>query len=262
MLLRFGYVAARTSPFSAAVPTTPGSVDFSSTVDDSATAGVAAQAVTVGNADGDGGDANSQTVTVEAQAVDSVLAEISPNTIALASTANAFVLDLLTDIQAQNSGVDTVSISAPADYSNLLVNGVSVNGVAQTLNASCPALAANEYCALTSGQVVSVSLGTAQTVSGNVRINFVADAPNVTVGSVDFVAAVDDSATLAVATQTATVGDADGDAGDANSLTVLVGGDAVTTSVVGEVVPWQVTANVQDVALALHVRPPQRRGDR
>ena len=241
------------------VPATPGSADFTSTVDDSTTLSIAAQAVTVGDADGDAGDNNSQTVTVEAQAVSAAVAEISPNVVGVGSVANVFSVDVLTTIAATDSGVNQLTITAPTGYSNLAATSVSVNANAYTLSASCPTLAANEYCASVTGQILTVNLGTAQSSGGVIHVDFNADAP-LTSGSADFIVNVDDTTTLAIAPQNAPAGNADGDGGDNNSLSVFVGGNAVT-SVIGEITPTSVTVNQQDRAMQWFTLPTILAGD-
>jgi len=190
--------------FAADAPGTPGSTNFSATVDDTATGAMAPQATVAGNADGDAGDANSITVAVEGNAVTSVVAEIDPNAVPVSSLGNAFTYDLLPTISGSDSGVDEVAIKAPAGYMNLTVTSVSVGGAGQTSNCSTPG--AGEYCTAIAGQVMTVTLGTKVGVSlTNIQVRFTADAPG-SVGSADFTAAVDDMTTGTVPAQAAIAG--------------------------------------------------------
>jgi hypothetical protein len=127
----------------------------------------AAQATAAGNADGDAADNNSISVQVEGNAVTSAAAEISPNSVVMSSVVNAFVYDVLPTINAADTGVNVMAITAPAGYTNLSVTGVSVGGAGQALNC---ALGAGEYCVNIVGQAMTITLGTKVTVSGtNIR---------------------------------------------------------------------------------------------
>jgi len=240
--------------FTADTPNVPGSADFTSQVDDISTASIPAQVVIEGDADGDATNENSDTVTVEGPAVSAVVAEISPNLVALASTNNLFSYNLLTTIQSIDSGVDQVTITTPVGYSNLVVNNVSVNGVEQTLGSSCSSLVADEFCFSVIEQVMTVTLGSKQSVSGNIHIEFSADAPGDESSSADFVSTVDDTSTIVFNPQDTLVGDANDDAEDANSITVLVAGDAVA-SIIGEINPARVTVDQQDRELSFYLMP-------
>jgi uncharacterized repeat protein (TIGR01451 family) len=244
--------------FTADAPGAPGSANFTSTVDDTATAGALPQATVAGNADGDGTDANSLAVQVEGNAVTSVAAEIAPNAVAIASVGNVFTYDLLPTINAGNTGVDQIAIAAPAGYANLTVTGVSVGGAGQALN--CPAPGAGQYCAGIAGQVMTITLGTKVTTSlTNIKINFTADAP-ASVGSANFTSTVDDTATLSALPQAAVAGNADGNGGNANTLTVSVG-DRAVTSVVAEIAPNTVAINSAAAGFIYDLLPTINLGD-
>jgi uncharacterized repeat protein (TIGR01451 family) len=211
--------------FTADAPGSIGSADFTATVDDTGSA-VLAQATVAGNADGDGADADSQTVTVENNAVTSAVAEITPNAVGVSSTGNAFTYDILPTIGGSDTGVDQVVITAPAGFGSFSVTAVSVGGAGQgPLNCPTPTPATTEYCASIAVQDITVTLGTKVTVSGtNIKVSFDADAPG-SAGSGDFTATVDDSATT-LAAQAAAEGNADGDGGDGNNWTVVTLGAA------------------------------------
>jgi uncharacterized repeat protein (TIGR01451 family) len=244
--------------FTADAPGAPGSANFTSTVDDTATAGALPQATVAGNADGDGTDANSLAVQVEGNAVTSVAAEIAPNAVAIASVGNVLTYDLLPTINAGNTGVDQIAITAPAGYANLTVTGVSVGGAGQGLN--CPAPGAGQYCAGIAGQIITITLGTKVTASlTNIRINFSADAP-ASVGSANFTSTVDDTATLTALPQAAVAGNADGNGGNANSLTVSVG-DRAVTSVVAEIAPNTIAINSAGAGFVYDLLPTINLGD-
>ncbi len=145
------------------------------------------------------------------------VAEIAPGT-APTGTETAFRFDLLATIAATNTGFDALDIVAPAAYTNLVFDTLSANGVGLTAN--CPAPAAGEYCAAVSGNTFAVTLGaTLDAASTHVHAGFRARPP-AAAGSAAF------GATLTHAPSgdslPATAGDADGDAADANSLTVSV----------------------------------------
>ncbi|MDH5729753.1 MAG: hypothetical protein OEZ58_12235, partial [Gammaproteobacteria bacterium] len=207
--------------FNADAPTLAGSNDFTASVDDSGT-GAAAETTTAGNADSDAGDNNSISVNVIGYAVSTAVAEISPNSILVGSNATSFVYDILPTISPTNTGVNEIKITAPTNYSALTVNGVSVGGGGQTAGASCPSLAAGEYCAVVAGQDMTITLGTKLTIDAtNIQISFSADAPS-TVSSADFVSTLDDTSTAPLAAQSTTAGNADADASDNNSVSVSV----------------------------------------
>lgn len=155
--------------------------------------------------------------TPAGNAVTAAVAEISPTGIAAGSAGNLFTYDILATVNPGDSGVNRITITAPAGYAGLGVVSVSVGGAPLAL--SCPAPAAGQYCASAAGGTITVALG-ANAGSTTIQIVFQANAPSAA-GSGDFVATVDDSATPAAA-QTAAAGNADGDPADGNTLTVQV----------------------------------------
>jgi CSLREA domain-containing protein len=154
-------------------------------------------------------------------AVSTVVAEISPTSVSVNQAVSPFTFDLLPTINpVLESGFDNVAITAPAGYSALAVSTVAIGGSSQTVAPSCPAVAAGEYCATVVGQVMTVTLGSPVVSSTDVQLTFDAVTPSLA-GSGTFSFTVDDSTTSYVA-QSGIAGDADGDAGDANTLDVLV----------------------------------------
>ena len=61
-------------------------------------------------------------------AVTSAVAEISPNSVTIGSTANSFTYDILATIGAGDSGVDRVTITVPATFGDPTVTGLTVGG--------------------------------------------------------------------------------------------------------------------------------------
>lgn len=156
-------------------------------------------------------------VTVEGMAVSGVLAEINATTITVNATAYPFNYDVLPTISPTDTGIDRVTIQAPAGYSNFNVLGVSVAG--SNLTAGCPSPAAGQYCTNVAGQNIAVNLGTKVIADQtNIHVDFAADGPPAP-GNADFPASVEDTGT-AVAPQAIAVGNADGDIADDNSITV------------------------------------------
>lgn len=152
-------------------------------------------------------------------AVTSALAEIAPNIVGVNTVAKGFVYDLLPTINPGETGVNQIIVAAPAGYANLVVTGVSVGGAAQAVG--CPSPAAGQYCASVAGEAMTIALGSKMTASStNLRIGFTANTP-ATAGRADFTSSVDDT-TTAVPPQAAAAGNADGEAADANRLTVEV----------------------------------------
>src|SRR3989442_13840930 len=89
-------------------------------IQNSATGTVAGSSLALGNA----------TITLNsvpsASAVTSVVAEISPNAVAMGSAGNVFIYDVLPAIGGSDTGVDRAAITAPAGYANLTATGGSV----------------------------------------------------------------------------------------------------------------------------------------
>jgi uncharacterized repeat protein (TIGR01451 family) len=165
-------------------------------------------------------EGNGLTATVTLNRVGGVVsqatAEIVPNEVQAGSPANAFSYSILPTISGGDSGVERVEIEAPAGYANLVVNGVEVGGVALTAN--CPTPGAGEYCATIAAQTMSVLLGDKLTTTlTEIEVGFAADAP-APAGTADFTSLVADGPT----TMGTIAGDANGNATDANSISVEV----------------------------------------
>ena len=155
----------------------------------------------------------------EYPAITSALAEINSTTVNTNEVGHLFSYDVLPTINGDNSGLDRVIITAPAGYSHMNVTAVSVGG--SPLNTGCPTPGAGQYCAQITGQDMAVTLGSKIAASlTHINVQFTADTPGVA-GSADFMAVVDDTSTT-VAPQPISVGNADGDPNDANSITVTV----------------------------------------
>ncbi len=171
---------------------------------------------------------NLNTTTGGNPAVTSIDAEIYPNITATNHPGKIFTYTLLPVISGGDTGIDQITLSAPAGYANPSVTGLSLGGSAQTPGGACPAPGAGEYCTSLSGQVITLNLGTQVTTSlSQIEITFSVDTPG-TLGTSDFVANVDDTSTTGFAAQTAAPGNADGDATNLNSISVEVRGiDAV-----------------------------------
>jgi uncharacterized repeat protein (TIGR01451 family) len=188
------------------------------------------------------------TLTRAGNAATSAVSEINPHTVASGSAGNILVYDILPTINAGDTGVDRVAVTAPAGYSALTVTGLSVGGVSQTSN--CPSPGAGQYCAVTAGQVMTVTLGTkAAATSTTIRITFSATAPTAP-GSASFSATVDDGSTASVPAQAAVGGDANGNNGDGNNQIVTVTAVALPSDLNSTVtaIPQIVLANGVDAA--------------
>ena len=151
-------------------------------------------------------------------AVSSAGAEISPNNVTTSSTSNAFSYDIQAIISGGATGVDRIGITVPADFTNVAVTTVQVDGspVAHTDN--------------TAGNDISVDLTTKVTTTSKLTVLFTADAPTTQdLVGVDFVSTVDDTGT-ADAAQSTDEGNGDGDAGDNNSWTVTTTDSAATAA--------------------------------
>ncbi len=238
--------------FSADAPGAAGSADFTSTVDDTST-GAASQSTIAGDADGDAADNNSITVLVSGNAVTSAVAEISPNSVAVGSAGNNFTYNILPTVNVGDTGINEIAITAPAGYANLNVTGVSVGGAPRNANCAPGPL---DYCVNIVGQVITVELGA--NAGSDIQITFDADAPGVS-GSGDFTSTVDDNTTINVP-QSPVAGNADGDATDNNSITVLVYGSAVT-SAVAEISPNGVSVGAVGNVFTYDILPVVNAGD-
>lgn len=145
----------------------------------------------------------------------SALAEVSPNVVSPGIQGQAFVVDVWPEIGPADPAVDTLLVTLPSGYSALRIDGVEVT--ASPLTPDCAALGSTSYCAAVAGAEATIVLGDPLTTPSGIRIRLSADAPP-TVGSGDFTVAV----AAAGGRTPATPGNADGDATDANSLSVRV----------------------------------------
>ncbi len=232
--------------FQATAPAVPGSANVVVSVDDTNTNAVAAQLAVVGDADADAGDNNSLTLQVEGHAATQVLAEISPNFVAANAQARVFAYDMLATIGANDTGIDRVTLSVPAGYSNLTLNWLAVANVAWSQ--ICPALGNNEFCASSDGTQITIDLGNKITVDQTrISAEIQVDAPAAP-GTTIFISQVDDLATTSVDSMDSIDGDADGDASDNNSraVTVVTNADPSLSTVVVE--PDIVIANGVDTS--------------
>jgi len=244
--------------FNANAPSSTGSALFTSTVDDTSTAGIPAQSTVEGDADADAGDNNSLTVLVTGSGVASALAEITPSSVEVGSSGNVFTYTILPTINAGNSGINEIVLTVPQGYASMAVTGVTTHAAART--ASC-VLNPGEYCASVAGQIMTITLGTPVVdtdVDKRIIIVFTADAP-VAKGSADFISTVNDNAT-ANAAQTTSAGNANGISGDSDSITVVVRGDAVT-AVIAEIDPNNVVLSSTGNTFTYDILPEINTGD-
>jgi len=164
-------------------------------------------------------------------AVTGIVAEITPNVVAAAGAATAFDYDILPTIGVSDTGINQVTISAPTGYTGLAVTGVSAGGVA--LSSACATPGTGQYCAVTTGQVITITFGTKISATlTNIHVSFTANTLAAAVGSADVISAVDDTSTTMLPQQSV-AGNADGDATDANSLAVAIvpPADPITSTV-------------------------------
>lgn len=141
-------------------------------------------------------------------AVTSATAEISPNDVTTNDTGVEFIYAILATIGGTDTGVDRVEITVPNSFGLPSVDSVRVGG------------SVVGYTDNTASRLISIDLDTKLTSTDSIQVYFTADAPTApdALGQ-DFTSTVDDSGTGAAA-QSTTEGNADGDAGDANSWTV------------------------------------------
>ncbi len=176
--------------------------------------------------------ANLNSVSGGGPAVTSILAEISPNAVGVNSIGETFTYDLLPTIGPGNTGFDQIAITAPVGYTNFSVSTLSISGTAQPASAACPTPGAGEYCTTIAGQVITLTLGSpVNTDQSPVRITFTGNTPGAA-GTANWASLVDDTSTPPEAPQAAAAGNADGNAGDANSLAVEVKAIDATQSLV------------------------------
>ena len=212
---------------------TPGVHSFTASIDDSTTP-AAAQAVVVGNANGDASDNNSLNINLQGQAATTVLAEISPNVVAANGQARIFSYDMLATIGANDTGIDHLILTAPAGYSGLTLNGLAVAG--ELWSAVCPATATKQFCASSDGSRISIDLGNKIIIDQtHIRAEVQVNAP-ATLGPGLFTSQVDDRSTTSVAAMQSINGNADADVTDNNSrqVTVVANADPTLSTVVVE----------------------------
>ena len=172
-----------------------------------------------GTANGAALDIGSATVTlrlVGVNAVTSAIAEISPSTVSTNNAGVRFSYDILPTINPADAGIGSIAITAPSGYSNLATTMVLAGGV--PLSPNCAAPGAGTYCSTVSGQTISITLGSRVTNNQTtIRIIFSADTP-LTTGKGDFTSMVGN----ALPNLNTTPGNADGNPGNGNTLTVQV----------------------------------------
>ena len=122
--------------FAADAPGVAGSADFTATVDDTATGAIAAQAVVAGNADGDGADANSITVTVQLPTVTNATnstVTASPAVVSADGISTSTITVTLLDASNQPVVGKTVTLASSRGATDTITQPAAVsdaNGVA------------------------------------------------------------------------------------------------------------------------------------
>jgi uncharacterized repeat protein (TIGR01451 family) len=160
---------------------------------------------------------NLNSVGSNGPAVDSVLAEINPGSV-LTGSSTGFTVAVQPVIVVGNSGVDQITLTIPASYTNLATDTVSIGGSGIPAG-SCPSPAAGTQCSQLAGNNLIVTFGTKITTNNSIiSISFTADTP-ASAGSSTFSVTVDDTAPVA-APQSALPGDADINSTNSNTLTV------------------------------------------
>ncbi len=208
--------------FSADIPDVMGSGDFSASIDDTNTLTIAAQNVIAGDADGDSDDDNSLTVIIAGDAVDSVVGEIDPARVTVNQQDRALSFFLMPTIIEGNTGFNNVTLTAPADseFTDLQATQVIVNEVILIAGEVCPTLSSGQYCASSNGTDLTVMLGDKITSDQTrVQIDFTMDTPSETSNG-DFTFSVDDTTSPVIEPQPGLAGESDGNADNANTLTV------------------------------------------
>ncbi len=188
-------------------------------------------------------------------AVTSVIAEISPNSAITGSASNPFSFYILPTIGGTDTGINQTVITAPAGYSNIVITDVMVNSALLTAGAGCPTVGSGEYCAVISGQDMTINFGTAITTTLTpIQVDFTTDVP-ATIATTTFNFIVDDTTTF-TAGQTGTAGDADGNATNSNSLDVnVISAGDVVTSVVAEITPDTAVSNSATTPFRFYLLP-------
>lgn len=178
---------------------------------------LALQNTAAGTASGAALDTSRAIVTlrlVGGNAVTSALAEISPSPVFTNFAGMNFTYDILPTIHSGDAGVGSIAITAPSGYTNLAITGVMAGGVPLTPNCAVPG--AGTYCATVSGQIMTINLGNRVTTDRTpIRVLFNADTPPAA-GSGDFTSMLGSSPS----NQSTTPGNADGNPGNGNTITV------------------------------------------
>ncbi|MEL7450878.1 MAG: OmpA family protein, partial [Pseudomonadota bacterium] len=167
-------------------------------------------------------DVSQATVTLTrlGVAAESATMEIDPAEVLRLTSSTTFTTDLVAAINADHSGYDRFVITAPAGFALREVLRIQVGGA--NLATSCPSPAAGQACPTIQGQQIEIVFGDIINTDGvQVQVEFTADTP-ADEGDADFAGAISLQANTVSAPIGATAGDADGDAADANSLTVSV----------------------------------------
>jgi len=173
---------------------------------------------TITGGDGTGAAAFTINSTASGAAVESLIAEINPGTVII-SAHTSFTATVQASITAGNSGVDQVTITIPATYTNIIPGAVFVNSTVVPAGA-CPVPGGGTQCTQLSGSTLTITFADRITADANVRIDFSADPP-ATAGNSTFSIAVDDTVTGAPPV-TAPSGDADATPSNNNSLDVTI----------------------------------------
>jgi len=200
-------------------------------VDDTTTTDALAQSVIAGDADS---NIPSDSLTINqlmpGLAVTSVVAEVSPNEALSNSNAHPFSFYLRPTINDGNQGLNQITMTIPADYTNTAINAVVIDDAPLTAAAACPLVNPSEYCAALSGQNVVLNLGTTVTTNlSEIRIDFISDTPPV-IKNTTLSFSVDDTATTFLPAQTGIAGNADGNAANSNSLNINLTNDTQSLS--------------------------------
>ncbi len=145
-------------------------------------------------------------------------AEVSPNEAMTARSAEAFTLDVMADVASGQSGYDEVAVVLPAGYADVIVSDVTLAGA--TLGAACPATTAGQFCATAVDNRITLTLAAPVVDSSRLTLAFVATTADDS-GAADVAVTVGRADALLPGVD-ADAGNANGDATDANSLSVLL----------------------------------------
>ncbi|MBE0502138.1 MAG: Ig-like domain-containing protein, partial [Desulfuromonadales bacterium] len=171
---------------------------------------------TITGGDGTGAAAFTINSAPGGAAVESLIAEINPGTVII-SAHTRFTATVQASITAGNSGVDQVTITIPAAYTNIIPGAVFVNSTVVPAGA-CPVPGGGTQCTQLSGSILTITFADRIIADANIRIDFSADPP-VTAGTSTFSITVGDTVTVAPPVSAA-FGDADVLPANNNSLDV------------------------------------------